>query len=95
MTIDLAIPILIFIILFVRHIGSNVDVMLNIMDKQTKSLTMISKRGRYHEAVLTFVTESLKTSLDFVYSHGSDEQRKEIDTILDKYKGDHEEVSKA
>ena len=75
----------VFILLMMRHINNNIDGILDIIETQTKTLGLLGKRGKYHEEVLTFVTESVKTSTEFVWIHGTDEDRQEIKEIITRF----------
>jgi len=86
MTIDLEISILIFIILFIRHIGNNVDQILTILNSQTKSINILKNRTSYHSKINEFLIESIKPALQYVYNYGSEADRKEIVEILEKWK---------
>jgi len=90
MTISILITILIIAIiidiLFTRHVANNVDDNLMILKKQTNSIKYIKNRGLYNTDLLEFVVDNLKITLDFVYQHSNEEDKKEIENMLDKYK---------
>jgi hypothetical protein len=92
MTVDLGIPILILIILFIRHIGNNVDQVLKIIETQTKSIGLLSNRSSYHAKVINFVVESTKPAIQFVYDYGSEEDKQEIVDILERWKNENPKI---
>jgi hypothetical protein len=92
MTIDLTIPILIFIIMFIRHIGNNVNIILNIINKQTKSIELLKNKSLYHSNITEFLMESVKPILEYVYVYGSEGERKEIIDILERWKNGNPKI---
>ena len=68
----------ILVVLMVRSIGINVNRILSIIETQTKSMKMMMKRSDRQENILTFVTESVSIAVEFIWNHGSDEDRKHI-----------------
>lgn len=75
----------IVILMMIRRASIAIDTILSIVDKQTKSINLIHNRGNYHEKVLSFISESIKPAIDYVWTHGSDQDRKEISDIINKY----------
>lgn len=80
--INIIIFVCIVLILMMRSIAGNVDKVLSIVEKQTKSMGMMIKRSDRQENVLTFVTESVSIAIEFIWNHGSDEDRKNIEKTI-------------
>jgi hypothetical protein len=92
MTIDFTIPILIFIIMIIRHIGNNVNDILDIINSQTKSIELLKNKSLYYSNITEFLIESVKPVLEYVYVYGSDGDRKKIIDILEKWKNENPKI---
>jgi hypothetical protein len=92
MTIDFTIPILIFIIMIIRHIGNNVNDILDIINSQTKSIELLKNKSLYYSNITEFLIESVKPVLEYVYVYGSDGDRKKIIDILERWKNGNPKI---
>ncbi len=81
----------IFVILFVRHVGSSLNAVLDIIDTQTRSIGKIKRNHSYNTKVLTFAIEGVRSSLEFIYTHGNTENKKDVMKIVKRFEEEMDE----
>jgi len=83
--IEIVVVIIIFIIIFIIHMGNNINMLVDIVEKQTKSLTLLNDRLNNHKQHINYIVESTKPIIKYIYMYGTDKDIKDLKQALQRW----------